>query len=366
MATSQPLPADARRPLGSAEDEPAPAVSGASPAHPSDTGLARLDARMPVLAAACLACVALLGLVGGALSVGERLGRLSPVLAGVFYVLLAALVLAGVALPVARVLARPVFSLYRLRDERGHARRLWCRRLASGLARNVELTPVQRERMEHAVRAGDAADDELIALVHEVCEPRIDARIKVGACRAFAATAVSQTAVYDTLSMLSINLELVRGIVSELGFRPTNLALARLYARVLAGAFLAGGLEELDLEEMMPAMLGRVKVPGVLLASATQGAVNAFSTYRVGVITKRWLLAADGPARMAELRHASYGEALRLMREGGFASEAARMVAARADAVRAGAWESAKGVAGRAWSGLRGRERQDGASPEAS
>lgn len=341
--------------------DPAREQSGLGPASVGRGGLlARLDAHAGVLALASLAALALLGLVCGALVVADRLAAASPVLSGVFCAIVVALVACGVVLPVARVLARPVFSLYRLRDERGRSRALWCRRLASGLEANVALAPEQRARLAHARATRDDAADELVSLVREVCEPRIDARIKQAAMRAFAATAVSQTAVYDALSMLAVNLELIRDIVSELGFRPTNLALARLYARVLAGAFVAGGMEDVDLEEMMPALVGRAKVPGVLLASATQGAVNAFATYRVGVITKRWLMAEDGPARMSQLRRSSYREALALMRTGGFFSEAAQTVARRADAMRVGAWESVKDTAGRAWSGVWDKVRPSG------
>ena len=342
-----------------AELADAPGLGSVSTGHPGT--LARMDAHVGAIALASLAALALLGFVGGALVVADRLAAASPVLAGVFCALVVALVACGVVLPIVRVLARPVFSLYRLRDERGRSRALWCRRLASGLEANVALTAEQRNRLAHARSARESCVDELVALVREVCEPRIDARIKQAAGRAFAATAVSQTAVYDALSMLAVNLELIRGIVSELGFRPTNVALARLYARILAGAFIAGGMEDADLEEMMPALVGRAKVPGVLLASATQGAVNAFATYRVGVITKRWLLSEDGPARMAELRRSSYREALALMRTGGFFSEAAQTVARRADAMRAGAWESVKDTAGRAWSGVWGKVHPEGA-----
>ena len=254
--------------------------------------------------------------------------RSSAVLGVVFYALVVTLVLAGVVWPLVSVLGRPVFSLARLHDGRGRARALWCRRLAANLRDNVELDQEQLARLE-ACTAGPDTSQQLAELYREVCVPRVNARIKKSAVGACAATAISQTGVYDALSMLSINFALVRGIVTDCGFRPSNVQLARIYLRVMAGALLAGGLEELDLEEMLPLVLGQAtsKVSGVLLASTAQGMVNAFTTYRVGVMTKhllfdegRALLAAAGSSRLlrrGHLPHEGDGLLLRDVPHGG-------------------------------------------------
>ena len=58
--------------------------------------------------------------------------------------------------------------------------------------------------------------------------------------------------------------------------------------RILKATFLAGGLEEMDLEELLPLVTGNaaMKLPGLVFASAAQGTVNAFMTIRVGILTK--------------------------------------------------------------------------------
>jgi hypothetical protein len=48
--------------------------------------------------------------------------------------------------------------------------------------------------------------------------------------------------------------------------------------------------------------------------------VSAFLVFRVGVITKRWLTSADGPANLRSLRRSSYKEALHMMRDSDFVS----------------------------------------------
>lgn len=306
--------------------------------------MARRRRHLPLVAAlACVAALVALGLLSGILDVGDRLMRAHVVLGTLFYLVVVALVAVGIVWPVARVASRPVFALWRLRDEQGRARRRWCRRLATNLRAHVELSDDQRARLDGALQA-DVDVDALATLYREVCVPRMDARIRTAALGACAATAVSQTALYDALSMLAVNASLVRSLVEECGFRPTMPQLARVYVRVMAASLLAGGIEELDLEEMLPAVLGQAtaKIPGVLLASTTQGLVNAFTTYRVGVITKRYLLDENGPTPASEARRASYGEALSLMRATGFYSEAMRMVGERVARARDAAWESVK------------------------
>ena len=62
----------------------------------------------------------------------------------------------------------------------------------------------------------------------------------------------------------------------------------------------------------------RARAGGIVLGATAEGFVSAFLVFRVGVITKRYLTAEDGPARMAQLRRTSYREALALMRTSGF------------------------------------------------
>lgn len=300
---------------------------------------------LATVACGCVVALVALGLLSGLLDVGDRLMRASVVLGWAYYALVVALVAMGVVVPVARVASRPVFSLRRLHDESGRVRMRWCRRLAANLRTNVELADEQRARLDAALgQEQDRCADELAALYREVCVPRMDARIRKAALGACAATAISQTAVYDALSMLSLNVTLVRNLVEECGFRPSTPQLVRVYVRVLGAGLLAGGIEELDLEEILPAVLGQAsaRVPGVLVASTTQGIVNAFTTYRIGVLTKRYLLDEAAPASVAEERRASYGEALDLMRQTGFYGEAMRMVSEKVGQAGEVAWESVK------------------------
>ena len=69
---------------------------------------------------------------------------------------------------------------------------------------------------------------------------------------------------------------MIKRITEICGFRPGNLQVFRLYIRVLFMTLLAGNLEEMNIEELIPmATEGALgKALGIVAASAAQGAVN--------------------------------------------------------------------------------------------
>ncbi len=305
-----------------------------------------------VVVLVCLVILVALTVLGSVLNVGDHLMDANVVLGTLFYVLVGVVVVVGVVRPVIEVSRRPVFSLYQLRDEHGRAKRRHCRMLVDNLVNNAGLTPAQKSEVEGYLLAGDEADDLLIDFFKRTCVPQIDAECRRSATTAFFATAISHSALVDTVTMLSVCLELVRSIVQRCGFRPTNLGLARLYSRVMLSALIAGGLDDADLDGLMGQALGGgagARGAGILLGSATSGMVSAFLTFRVGVITRDWLCSEDGPARMASIRRVSYGEALSMMRTSGFLQEVAgavkRAAASAAGDVASAARSAAKGAA---------------------
>ncbi len=270
---------------------------------------------------ACIAALVLLTMLGGILNVGDHLGAAHPALGWVFYGLIAVLVVVGIVIPLVKVAKRPIFSLYQLRDEQGHAKHRWCQMLVDNLVANANLTDEEITQLNGYLQAGDEADDLLIDFFKAHFVPRIDEATKKSATTAFFVSAVARSPIISVVTMLSLCLDLVRAIVEICGFRPTNLGLARLYTRVMISALIIGGIEDSDLSDLLGQLMGGgagARAGGIVIGATAEGFVSAFLVFRVGVITKRYLTAEDGPARMAQLRRTSYREALALMRTSGF------------------------------------------------
>ena len=257
-----------------------------------------------------------MGLISNALEIGERLGNVHIVLEILFYVLIAVVVLGGIVYPLVGVFFAPIFSLEKLHNADGTARRKWCKKLVDNLLENVELTPEEQEEVKGYLTLQDETDDKLIEFFDRKITPELNKEIFDTARKIFIITAVSQNSAYDMLGMASANFSLIKRIVEICGFRPSNAQVFRIYIRVLSMTLLAGSLEDMDIEELIPMVtegaLG--KALGIVAASAAQGTVNALTTLRMAAITKNYLLNADVSMTRKELRKKSYAEAMSILK----------------------------------------------------
>ena len=263
-----------------------------------------------------LGIILLMALISSALEIGEKLAGVHISLAIVFYVLVAVVVICGIIYPLVGVFFAPIFSLKSLHNADGTARQKWCKRLVNNLLENVELTPEEQEEVKGFLKLEDETDDKLIEFFTRKITPALDREIYETAKKVFIVTAVSQNSLYDMLGMSLANFNLIKKITQICGFRPSNTQVLRLYVRVLSITLVAGNLEEMNIEELVPmATEGALgKAIGIVAASATQGAINALTTLRMAAITKNYLLNADVSQTRKELRMKSYAEALGILK----------------------------------------------------
>ena len=263
-----------------------------------------------------LGIILLMALISSALEIGEKLAGVHISLAIVFYSLVAVVVIGGIIYPLVGVFFAPIFSLKSLHNADGTARQKWCKRLVNNLLENVELTPEEQEKVKGFLKLEDETDDKLIEFFTRKITPMLDREIYETAKKVFIVTAVSQNSLYDMLGMSLANFNLIKKITQICGFRPSNPQVFRLYTRVLSITLIAGNLEEMNIEELIPmATEGALgKALGIVAASATQGAINALTTLRMAAITKNYLLNADVSQTRKELRMKSYAEALGVLK----------------------------------------------------
>ena len=266
---------------------------------------------------ASLAILLLMGLISSALEIGDRLGSVHISLEILFYVLIAIVLGVGIIYPILGVFYAPIFSLRELHDQDGAARQKWCRRLVKNLTENIDLTEEEKVQVRGYLKQGDNTDDLLIEFFDRKIAPEVNKEIYDTAKKVFIITAVSQNSMYDMLGMASANFTLIKRITEICGFRPNNFQVFKLFTHVFSMTVLAGGLEEMNIEELIPmATEGALgKTLGIVAASATQGAVNALTTLRIGVITRNYLLNADLKQTRKELRMRSYAEAFSTLKE---------------------------------------------------
>ncbi|MBQ8945188.1 MAG: DUF697 domain-containing protein [Lachnospiraceae bacterium] len=269
-----------------------------------------------IILAVSLGIVFVMGLISSALEIGERFGRVHISLEILFYVLIAVVVIGGIVYPLVGVFFSPIFSLEKLHNADGSARKKWCRLLVNNLLENVELTDEEQEQVKGFLKLEDETDDKLIEFFDRKIAPQIDTEIYDTAKKIFIITAVSQNSLYDMLGMASANFTLIKRITEICGFRPSNAQVLKLYIRVLSMTLLAGNLEDMNIEELIPLATEGVlgKTLGIVAASAAQGTINALTSLRIAAITKNYLLNADVSQTRRELRKKSYAEAFAILK----------------------------------------------------
>ena len=127
-----------------------------------------------------------------------------------------------------------------------------------------------------------------------------DLVVRRTASTVFLSTALMQNGRLDGLVVLFTQIQMVGRIARIYVQRPSPRELARLYANVAGTAFVASGLESLDLGEMVaplavsvvPALKGGIPglsgISALLVRCVSNGAANAFLTLRVGEVARRY------------------------------------------------------------------------------
>jgi len=144
-----------------------------------------------------------------------------------------------------------------------------------------------------------ATNEEIEAAVGQL-SVEADSVVRRTASTVFLSTALMQNGRLDGLIILFTQIQMVGRIARIYVQRPSPRELVRLYANVAGTAFIASGLESLDLGEMVaplavsvvPALKGGI--PGLsgisvlLVKCVSNGAANAFLTLRVGEVARRY------------------------------------------------------------------------------
>jgi hypothetical protein len=127
-----------------------------------------------------------------------------------------------------------------------------------------------------------------------------DLVVRRTASTVFLSTALMQNGRLDGMIVLFTQIQMVGRIARIYVQRPSPRELARLYANVAGTAFIASGLESLDLGEMVaplavsvvPALKGGIPglsgISALLVKCVSNGAANAFLTLRVGEVARRY------------------------------------------------------------------------------
>jgi uncharacterized membrane protein YcjF (UPF0283 family) len=165
----------------------------------------------------------------------------------------------------------------------------YLQRVAKRLRRNPRVEGIvldSREAIEQALKKLETGADLLI---------------KKNATTVFITTAISQSGRLDAFTVLITQFRMVWQIAHHYDQRPSLREMAQLYANVAATTFVAGELDDLDIDQQVEPIIASVlgstltsAIPGVstvaviITNSLLTGSANAYLTLRVGAIAKQY------------------------------------------------------------------------------
>ena len=152
----------------------------------------------------------------------------------------------------------------------------------------------------------------------------------------FLSTAVLQSGRLDVLVVFAAQTRLIWQVAHVYYQRPSLRDFVQLYANVASTAFIAAGIEDIDVDVLVGTIFGSTvaAIPGMhlLASSVLSGSANAFLTLRVGMITKEYCRCTVRVEKTG-LRRAATLKAARLLgsivREGTVKLSKATMTASR-------------------------------------
>ncbi len=245
-------------------------------------------ARKMIIILAVMITVCLVSLiVAGATSLISLADRIHPV-AGTVVFWAVCLTAGFFALYCAIAYARLPAALIPPEEDSGPKHDAYLQTLRVRLAANPrtrDLPLVTREEIEKAVGHLSA---------------QADLVVRRTASTVFLSTALMQNGRLDGLIVLFTQIQMIGRIARIYVQRPSPRELTRLYTNVAGTAFIASGLESLDLGEMVaplavsvvPALKGGIPglsgISALLVKCVSNGAANAFLTLRVGEVARRY------------------------------------------------------------------------------
>ena len=125
-----------------------------------------------------------------------------------------------------------------------------------------------------------------------ILDKQADNAVTSAASAVFLSTAALQSGRLDVLVVLAAQTRLIWKIAHVYYQRPSLRDFAQLYANVASTAFIAAGVEDVDVDVLVGTVFGSTfaAIPGMhlLASSILSGSANAFLTLRVGMITKEY------------------------------------------------------------------------------
>ena len=267
------------------------------------------------IAIGCLIVFTLM-LLSSVINIGERLRKLHVSVEIAFYVLVFLIVFLVIINPIRIILTSPSFEICTTLDPDSHKVRSIYRAVARNMAKNQNVDEEHRLLLTK-YKNYDELQMNMTVVFHDCIKKNLNNIIIKKAKTVLISTAICQNARMDMITVFSVNLNMIKDLVTECGFRPNMTNLSKLTINVFSTALIAEGLESISIDDILPNSvnnaLGQIPFIKPVMASVTQGIANALLTIRIGCVTRKYLFRDGNIITKEDIRKSAFKDSLILL-----------------------------------------------------
>lgn len=267
------------------------------------------------IAIGCLIVFTLM-LLSSVINIGERLRKIHVSVEIAFYVLVFLIVFLVIINPIRIILTSPSFEICTTLDPDSHKVRSVYRVVARNMAKNQNVDEEHRLLLTK-YKNYDELQMNMTVVFHDCIKKNLNNIIIKKAKTVLISTAICQNARMDMITVFSVNLNMIKDLVTECGFRPNMTNLSKLTVNVFSTALIAEGLESISIDDILPNSvnnaLGQIPFIKPVMASVTQGIANALLTIRIGCVTRKYLFRDGNIITKEDIRKSAFKDSLILL-----------------------------------------------------
>jgi len=185
----------------------------------------------------------LMMLVASVIQIGEQLKNIHEYVAYGFYGLAALLLYLLIIRPVAIILYSPSFSVETTLDKNPKRAYKVFKQVARRLLEQEELSDAIKENIKQSMKDPHKLRDAMNNAYNHDIKKRMNKSIQNHARTVLISTAISQNGRLDFITVIVVNIQMIKDLVVMCGFRPSYKNLAKLVVNVFTTALIAEGLE---------------------------------------------------------------------------------------------------------------------------
>ena len=234
-----------------------------------------------IICAVALVSIVVISLVGNIITIGDKAAEIHPWLGWGFYIVLGLFLLCFVVVPTLKFIFTPELK----GDERNEIDQMESDELRHYIKR-LSLTQQERELFATA-----ESELEGVKMIIRKRDEEATKLVRKAALNVFIVTGISQNGSFDIITAFGMNIQMINRLVNLRHRRPTFTQLLELYVVILSSTLIISLtdniLDEIDGNELFGSVAGGLAK--TLVASAVNGAMNAYMTLRIGKMTMKYL-----------------------------------------------------------------------------